>query len=461
MTERNLLRRSVAAGMTAALVVSAVGASVPVVAADGAFDPMACAGKAVRIALVDGERDEKGLQDKEAEIEAATGMDIQLTTMAIGQLGESIAQNLRAPESAFDIVHVIGFNVAATAGAGLLEELTPYVNDPAKTPADYDFADFPAGQLNYTGYFDPEAGEFGGDKLFLIPGIHSGSVLLFYRKDLLDAAGIAVPTTWDEYKAAAEALTSGDVAGSAMVGANDPSAMLVDWYSRFVGHGGVLMTGSKGDKTLKPNFTSPEAVEALQEMIDVLPYSPAAVTSYGFTEAMDAFMAGKVAMWPAWATIAGALFGPDSPVKDTVAVAPVPRNDESFSRGIRGGWGLAIPKNLPQENKDCAWLLMTQITSKAFEKHQVMTYQTDPNRISTAQDADVIAALPYIPAAVAAIEDAETLAVANIPETWQIVGELQREINLALTGAEDAATAMAHAQEGAEKILRDGGHLAE
>lgn len=461
MEGQSVLRRVTAAGLAGAMLVGAVATTAaPVFAAEGEFDPMACAGKTVRIALVDGERDDMGLRDKEAEIEAATGIDIQLTTMAIGPLGESIAQNLRADESAFDIIHVIGFNVAATAGAGLLEELTPYVNDPSKTPADYDFADFPEGQLNYTGYFDPEKGEFGGDKLFLIPGIHSGSVLLFYRKDLLDAAGIAVPTTWEEYNAAAEKLTQGDVAGSAMVGANDPSAMLVDWFSRFVAQGGQLMTGSKADKTLKPNFTSPEAVAALQEMIDILPYSPAAVTSYGFTEAMDQFMAGKVAMWPAWATIAGALFGPDSPVKDTVAVAPVPTTGDN-PRGIRGGWGLAIPKNLPQENKDCAWLLMTQITSKAFEKYQVMTYQTDPNRISTAQDPDVIAALPYIPAAVAAIEDAQTLAVANIPETWQIVGELQREINLALTGAEDAATAMANAQAGAEKILKDGGHLAE
>ncbi len=115
--------------------------------AAGAFDPMACAGKTVRIALVDGERDDLGLRDKEAEIEAATGIDIQLTTMALAQLNESIAQNLRAPESAFDITHILGFTVAGTAGAGLLEELTPYVTDPAKTPADYDFADFPAGQL--------------------------------------------------------------------------------------------------------------------------------------------------------------------------------------------------------------------------------------------------------------------------------------------------------------------------
>jgi ABC-type glycerol-3-phosphate transport system substrate-binding protein len=435
-----------------------VGAQSP---AAGAFDPMACAGKAVRIALVDGERDDLGLRDREAEIEAATGLDIQLTTMALGALNESIAQNLRAPESAFDIVHILGFTVAGTAGAGLLEELTPYVTDPAKTPADYDFADFPAGQLEYTGYFDPATGEFGGDELYMIPGIHSGSVLLFYRTDLLGGTDQpAVPTTWAEYLAAAQALTTDDVAGSAMVGANDVSNFLVDWYSRFITMGGQLTTGSKADKTLNTDLNSPEAIAALQNMIDLLPSSPDAVTSYGFTEALDAFMTGKVAMWPAWATIAGALYGPDSPVKDTVAVAPMPAEDGN-PRGIRGGWGLGIPKNLTQEQKDCAWLLLTQITSKEHEKYQVMTYQTDPNRISTGTDPEISAALPYIPAAVGAIESAQILEVANIPETFEIVGAVAREINLALTGAQDAATAMANAQTAAEAILKAGGHLAE
>ena len=83
-------------------------------------------------------------------------------------------------------------------------------------------------------------------------------------------------------------------------------------------------------------------------MIDVLPFSPAGVTQYGFTEALDAFAVGKVAMWPAWSTIAGALYGPDSLVADTVAVAPMPADDGN-PRGIRGGWGLGIPANLSQD----------------------------------------------------------------------------------------------------------------
>lgn len=458
MTRGNRPRRSALAGVLSAALGSTLlgGAAL----AQDAFDPMAYAGSVVRIALVDGERDDMGLRDREAEIEAETGIDIQLTTMALGALLESNNQNLRAPESAFDILHVLGFSVAGTVGAGLFEPLNDYVNDPARTPADYDFADFPAGQLEYTGYYDVENGQFGGDDLYLIPGIHSGSVLLFYRSDLLEAAGLEPPTTWAEYLSHAEALTSGDVAGSAMVGANDVSAFLVDWYSRFITLGGQLTSGSKNDGTLRTNLDSPEGVAALQNMIDLLPFSPAAVTSYGFTEALDAFSAGRVAMWPAWATIAGALYGPDSGVADTVAVAPMPAEDGD-PRGIRGGWGLGIPANLPQANKDAAWHILTYITSKEHEKYQVLNYQTDPNRISTGSDPEIAEQLPYIPAAVAAIESAQILEIADIPETFEIAGEVAREINLALVGTKDAATAMADAQAIALDILRRGGHLVE
>ena len=78
--------------------------------------------------------------------------------------------------------------------------------------------------------------------------------------------------------------------------------------------------------------------------------------------------------------------------------------EDGNPRGIRGGWGLGIPANLSQEQKDCAFHILTYITSADFEKHQVMNYQTDPNRSSTGADPEIAAELPYIPAAVAAIE---------------------------------------------------------
>ncbi len=425
-----------------------------------AFDPMRYAGEKVRIAMVDGERDDSGLKDKKDEIKEKMGIDVELTTLALGALLESNNQNLRAPESAFDILHVLGFSVAGTVGADLFQEITPWVADPARTPADYNLADFPAGALDYNGYFDVANGEFGGDKLYLIPGVHSGSCILFYRKDLFDAAGVAVPTNWEDYLAAAKTLTSGDVAGNCMIGANDVSLFLVDWYTRFITMGGQFTKGSKADKTLETNLTSPEAVRALQHMIDCVPYAPAAVTSYGFTEGLDAFISGKVAMMLFWSTIGGSIYGPDSPVAATTETAVMPADAGQTPRAIRGGWGLGIPKNLPEKNKDVAWHLMTYLTSAEFEKYQVATYQTDPNRSSTFIDPELVSALPYLPIAGEAALSAQILEVANIPETFAIVGEVAREFNLALTGTQDAATACQKAQDASLAILRTGGHLA-
>ena len=54
---------------------------------------------------------------------------------------------------------------------------------------------------------------------------------MFYRKDLLEKAGVAVPKTWGEYLAAAQKLNKDGVAGNSMIAkSGDVSMFLVDWY---------------------------------------------------------------------------------------------------------------------------------------------------------------------------------------------------------------------------------------
>jgi multiple sugar transport system substrate-binding protein len=452
------LRRAAAATVALALTVPLLGSAVA--AQDGDFDiaQYADAGCTVDILLVDGERDQNGLLDKEAEIEAATGIDINVTALAFGDEIASVQQSLTADESPFDIVHILGFTIAARSGADLLEQLNTYVDDPSKTPSDYNLEDFPPGVLEYQGYFDVEAGQFGGDDLYLIPGIHSGSAILFYRADLLADAGLDVPTTWAEYLAAAEALTKDGVAGSGMVGSNNFSNFAIGWYTRFISMGGQLVSGSADDGTLQIHVDTPEGVAALQNMIDLVPFSPVGIQGATFGDVLDQFAIGNVAMWPAWSTIAGGLYGPDSLVTDTVAVAPMPADDGN-PRAIRGGWGLGIPANLPQEAKDCAWHILTQITSAEFEQHQVLNYQTDPNRSSTATA--VVDALPYMPMAVEALETAQILEFATLPQTFDIVGVMTREANHASSGTTDAATARAAAPPAIDAILVREGYQAE
>lgn len=416
-------------------------------------------GTTIRMNVVAGERNAEGVRDHIDEIRDRFGIELEVTEFALGDLIAKNAEMLRAPQCEFEIVHVLGFTVAAVSGAGLLEPLNDYIEEDA--PEGYDFPeDFPEGQLNYISYYDVENQEFGGDTVYLIPGIHSGSVVLYYREDLFDQAGLEPPTTWDEYLEVAEALHSEEVAGNTMVGANDVSLFLVDWYTRFASMGGDLMTGSPQDGDFTPQLTSEESVRALQHMVDSAQYAPDAVTTYGFTESVDAMATGRVAMTLMWSTIAGSLFNPDtSQIADSIAVATVPSDPDEVGTAVRGGWGLGIPANCDPAKKDAAWAVLSYLTSKEFEQSQVANYQTDPNRRSTFQDPELIEQLPYLPVAGEAAETARMLELASIPETFELVGEAAREFNLALAGQKTAEEATQAAQNAWETILRREGYL--
>lgn len=416
-------------------------------------------GTTIRMNVVAGERNAEGVRDHIDEIRDRFGIELEVTEFALGDLIAKNAETLRAPQSEFDIVHVLGFTVAAVSGAGLLQPLNDYIANEA--PDDYDFPDdFPEGQLEYISYYDVENQAFGGDDVYLIPGIHSGSAVLYYREDLFDQAGLEPPTTWEEYLEAAEALHSDDVAGNTMVGANDVSLFLVDWYTRFKSMGGELMTGSPQDGDFTPQLTSDASVRALQHMIDSAQYAPAAVSTYGFTESVDAMATGSVAMTLMWSTIAGSLYDPESSqIADSIAVAAVPADPGETGSAVRGGWGLGIPANADPARTDAAWAVLSFLTSKEFEQAQVGTYQTDPNRRSTFEDPGLVEQLPYLPVAGEAAETAQMLELASIPETFELVGEAAREFNLALAGQQTAEEATQAAQEAWETILRRQGHL--
>ena len=256
-----------------------------------------------------------------------------------------------------------------------------------------------------------------------------------------------MPTTWAEYLAAAKALTTDDVAGSAMVGANDVSAFLVDWYTRFITMGGQLTSGSKSDGTLRTNLDSPEAIAALQNMIDLLPYSPvggrpATASRRRSTRSAPA----RSRCGPTWATIAGALYGPDSGSRTRSPSRRCPQTTATpAASAAAGAW--ASPRTCPRSARTAPGCILTQITSKAFEKYQVMTYQTDPNRTSTGADPEIDGGAAVHPGGRRGHRERPDPRDREHPRDLRDRRRSWRaQINLALTGAQDAATAMANAQ---------------
>jgi len=335
MGRDDFIKRMAVLGFSA----SAIGGILAAAGKADASAGRAFAGKTISI-LVAAEGDDKGVKDKIPEIKKRFGIDVKMTALPVGPLNEKLSQNVKAPTSSFDAIMVLGFTVSAFVGGGFFEPLNKYLK---KAPAGYDFPkDFPQGELNYVGYYDVQHQRAGGKTLYLIPGLHGGSVVLFYRKDLFKAAGLQPPTTWPAYLNAAKKLNTGGVAGNSLIAkSGDVSMFLCDWYTRFVNMGGILMSGSPQAKNYRPRLTSPAAVGALQHMVDCVKYASPGVQSYDFTVSTDAFSAGKTAMMLIWSTIAGPVYNPaTSKVAGKVAVAVPPVKGQA----VRGGLGDEHPE---------------------------------------------------------------------------------------------------------------------
>jgi multiple sugar transport system substrate-binding protein len=165
--------------------------------------------------------------------------------------------------------------------------------------------------LSADGYSDSVAtlGAVDGVQYGVAPGVNP--IALFYNKAMFEAAGVDIPTTFDELRAAAADLTTPDVMGIAL------SADTGTGPYHFLPY----LLGAGGDPA---DIATPEAAEALQLWKDLVAdgsTSESAVT-WGW-DAQDYFRAEKAAM-----VMSGAwLFGEDLPFD--VGVFPVPTADGS------------------------------------------------------------------------------------------------------------------------------------
>ena len=458
VSRRRVMQAAGGVGLSATALGRLLGATRPAQAAG--FDPMKYRGIELNMLLVP-EGEDRAMADLMPQFEAETGMKLNITAPAVGPLIEKTLQNLKADRSGFEIINYLGFLTTQQVGGGFFEQLNSYIENADETPPDWDFADFIPGAVKNVGIFDLKThGRGQGKDIYGIPGMHSGSVIYFYRKDLFDAAGLKPAKTWDEFRETAKKLHSDKVAGCSFIGANDFSLAFVEWYTRFITNGGVLMSGDPNGKDFRPNVNSPEGILALQLLIDCLPYAPKNVTQYAYSENVDGFSTGKIAQMIFWSTIAGPVFNKEkSLVADKTGTGQVPAAPGQKPRGIQGGWGLGIPKNADPAKKAAAWRALTWLTSKKVNRYEVEKYQIDASRQSTFKDPELLKEYPYLTDSAEAIANASTLPTSNINETFQLNDIMNVEFNKALIGGQDAKTACANVQRQWEEVLRKGGHL--
>ncbi|RZJ83592.1 MAG: extracellular solute-binding protein, partial [Massilia sp.] len=152
--------------------------------------------------------------------------------------------------------------------------------------------------------------------------VYSHAQVMWYRKDLLDAKGLAVPTTWAELKDAAVALNSPpDTYGlSVPMGTND---MMGTRYLNFYvqSAGGTLI-----DASGRADLTSAAAIDGINYWVDLYKtISPQGSINYNVLDQATLFYQGKTAFDFNSGFHIGGVKSNTPDILGDIAAAPLPR----------------------------------------------------------------------------------------------------------------------------------------
>jgi len=166
-----------------------------------------------------------------------------------------------------------------------------------------------------------------------------GPVVLFYRKDLFDAAGLKPPRTWDELYKAARALTQ-DTDGDGKIDIYGYTPTSGDWMAQYELHSYLMSNGaSVTDKDGKVVLYSPQALEALKFYVSLFDkdIAPPGAKNYKYGDAQTAFITGKPAMVFTFGYILRRIAEQNPEIVPYVRAVPVPRRSLDVPRGSSGG----------------------------------------------------------------------------------------------------------------------------
>lgn len=312
----------------------------------------------------------------------ATGADARLDAVAmdLNPLHRAIIAERGLADGSWDIAFMATDWLAEAQAAGLLEDLQPHM---ARAPV----PDFPDAWTPSLTTMQRFAGGFWG-----MP-YHDGPECLIYRRDLLDAAGIAVPTTWDAFHAAARTLHAPehDQYGTVLALYPDGHNGFYDFCIHIWSRGGEPF-----DADGRPAFTTAQAHAALDFLRTLAADESAIAPGARDLDSIGSgrlFAQGKVALMANWFGFAAyADTAADSQVKGLVDVAPLPAGPGGSSVSLNVFWVLAIGAG--SRTKALAWNFLRHCATAPMDK-LTTTEGAIGVRRSTWDDPEVNARVPY------------------------------------------------------------------
>jgi multiple sugar transport system substrate-binding protein len=205
--------------------------------------------------------------------------------------------------------------------------------------------------------------------------------MLYYRKDLLGAAGIGAPASWAELVTAAQKLTkSGKVSDGFNWQAKQAEVLVCDLVE-FIGSNGGSILAADG-KTV--TIAEPKAVEAVQFMADTFgqdKITPKAVLSWDEEPSRMPFTGGQAAFLRNWSYVwSDAQDTSTSKVAGKVGVTKLPVFPGGTSTACLGGYQFGM--NAASTKKSASIDFLTWMSSPATQLKWATQLGLAPSRPS-------------------------------------------------------------------------------
>ena len=385
------------------------------------------------------------------EFTKETGIEVEVDQLPYLKMRERQTLELAQDEGEYDLIGYVVFSKADYVYADQLENLAKYFMNPKLSDPNYDADDLIDGYVYNIGFAGGDRGYLSGKtgSLFGLP-YGSETSVLGYRKDIFEKHGLEVPETYEEMLALACKIPElepgmGGLSSRAASGHHAAHAFLLHLNPL----GGAIF-----DESWNPVMNNAEGVAAAEALKTIVDCGPEGASTFGFGEALGAFLNGDTAMFLDTTIVAGQIDNPSkSKVVGKVGWALHPMGTERASQ--TGGFGIGIPANA--ENKDAAFLLMQWLTSKKGDKMVAMA-GGNPSRFSTHADAEVNAKFPHMATFGEALKHADPDWRPIIPVWGKVNADLGTTLSKVLTEDLDIQEALDGVAERAHGVMEEAGY---
>jgi ABC-type glycerol-3-phosphate transport system substrate-binding protein len=274
---------------------------------------------------------------------------------------------------------------------------------------------------------------------------------LFYRKDILDKAGVQPPKTYEDVLAAAKAIKDKGIMQYPLAAADKPGWDLgAEFVNLYIGEGGDFFEPGSA----KLAITNDKGVATLKLMKALTAYMPPDYLSYDADAMKAAYNSGKVAMMDGWGSYANDVINPKSSspeIASNTVLAGAPTIGDNGIPAASLWWdGFSIAKNISDPD--------------ATASFQAMMHALDPSVAAAHPDA-----APWLmkgfkpgPAQVGVMLTASSpkaKAYPMLPYMGLLHTALSNEIGDYLKGSKDEAKTLSDIEAAYNAAAKEGGFL--